>query len=102
VIFLATIAPLKTGFGKGPGGVNWDIDTAWLHALKIQSHIEAGLAVAAEINLPVIDCYHLTLQDNGEGISKYVNSHDGIHPSEAGHQYIARLITEKLISLKFL
>ncbi|MGI5828034.1 MAG: SGNH/GDSL hydrolase family protein [Patescibacteria group bacterium] len=96
VVFLATISPVKQNFGKGPGGVNWDTSTAWNHATKIQSYLEEGLKVAREMNLPTIDCYHPTLLSTGEGIAKYVSSHDGIHPSEAGHTYVANEIAQAL------
>ena len=96
VYFLATIAPLKANFGKGPGGVNWESDTAWTHATKIQAHLEKGIAVAKSLEIPIIDCYHPTLQTSGEGTSDYVNKNDGIHPSVAGHQYIASYIANML------
>lgn len=96
IYFLATIAPLKKNFGKGPGGVNWDNDTAWNHATKIQEHMERGIAIARDLSIPIIDCYHTTLQNNGEGIVSYVNSHDGIHPSVAGHNYIAEKIAKTI------
>jgi len=94
VYLVATIAPLKSNFGKGPGGVNWESDIAWTHATKIQTHIEKAIAVASYLNIPVIDCYHQTLQSNGEGIASMVNSHDGIHPSVAGHQFIAKQVAD--------
>jgi len=96
VYFLATIAPLKVNFGKGPGGVNWDSDTAWTHATKIDSYLEKGISIARSLNIPVIDCYHPTLQTNGEGITIYVNKHDGIHPSVSGHQFIADKIAHMI------
>lgn len=102
VAFLATIAPIKTNFGKGPGGVNWPSDQAWNHATKIQQFMEAGITVARELNIPIIDVYHKTLQANGEGLPNLVSSHDGIHPSEAGHQVVAKMLIEALIELNWL
>ncbi len=96
VYLLATIAPLKSNFGKGPGGVNWDSDTAWTHATKIQTHLEKSISIANSLAIPVIDCYHPTLQSNGEGIKTFVNSHDGIHPSVSGHQFIAQQIAQSI------
>lgn len=94
LIFLATIAPLKVNFGKGPGGVNWPADIAYTHATKIQSFMEAGISVAKEKGIPVIDIYHQTLQTNGEGVANFVSTHDGIHPSISGHKFIASKISE--------
>ncbi|NMB56720.1 SGNH/GDSL hydrolase family protein [Candidatus Beckwithbacteria bacterium] len=102
VFFLATIAPLKVDFGKGPLGINWDKDTAYTHATKIQTQMEAAIILAKANGLPVIDCYHQTLQSNGEGIKSYVNSSDGIHPSELGHNFIASQIAYTLALKKIL
>lgn len=96
VFLLATIAPLKSDFGKGPGGVNWDSDIAWTHATKINAHLEKAISIAQNQNIPIIDCYHATLLSSGEGLRAYVNKHDGIHPSIAGHQFIASQITKVL------
>ncbi|NMC36519.1 SGNH/GDSL hydrolase family protein [Candidatus Beckwithbacteria bacterium] len=102
VVFLATIAPLKSKFGQGPGGVNWDQDTAWNHATKIQSFLEAGLATASNLGIPTLDLYHATLQDNGEGIASLVSTHDGIHPSVAGHTYIAQQLAAYILKNQLL
>ncbi len=96
VYLLTTIAPIKSKFGMGPGGVNWDTNTAWNHATKIQEYLEKSLTIASTHNIPAIDAYHSTLQANGEGITTYINKHDGIHPSVAGHNYIANVIARKL------
>jgi lysophospholipase L1-like esterase len=102
IVFLATICPLKSNFGKGPGGVNWSSDIAWNHATKIQKFLENGISVAKDLGLPVIDAYHPTLLSSGEGIGKYVSTHDGIHPSVAGHQLVSSMIVNKLIGLGLL
>ena len=102
LLFLATIAPLKTSFGKGPGGVNWEQDTAYVHATKIQNYLEAGISTASQQGLPIIDCYHPTLLSSGEGKKELVSAHDGIHPSEAGHRYVSNAIARKIASLKLL
>lgn len=100
IIFLAAISPIKKKFGQGPGGVNWEIDKSWEHATKIQTYLENGIKSASEIGLPIIDCYHATLLPNGEGIASYVSTHDGIHPSVTGEEFMAAKIAEKLVELK--
>lgn len=100
IIFLAVISPIKKNFGRGPGGVNWEIDKSWEHATKIQTYLENGIKSASEIGLPIIDCYHATLLPNGEGIASYISTHDGIHPSVAGEEFMAAKIVEKLVELK--
>ena len=89
VVFLATIAPLKDQFGVGPGGVNWPTEIATEHATRIQLFMEQAIENANSRGLPVIDVYHQTLHDDGEGVAELVNSHDGIHPSIKGHEVLA-------------
>jgi GDSL-like lipase/acylhydrolase family protein len=96
VVFLASIAPLKVEFGLGPGGIGWQENDRWQHATKIQGFMELGIATAKNMEIPIIDAYHPTLLKNGEGTKAYVSSHDGIHPSEKGHEYMAWLISEYL------
>lgn len=102
IVFLAAICPIKKDFGKGPNGVNWDIDTAWTHATKIQNFLENGIRTAKEIGLPIIDTYNPSKLPNGEGIKNYVSTNDGIHPSKAGHDFMAKTIFNKLLELKLL
>lgn len=102
IILLAEIAPLKTSFGDGPNGVNWDDNTSYLHASKIDSYLEKAISVAQSQNISVIDLYHQTIDQNGEGIAKFVNSSDGIHPSQKGHEYIASQISVFLVKNKLI
>jgi hypothetical protein len=51
VILLAEIAPLKASFGDGPNGINWDDNTSYLHATKINSYLEKAISVAQSQNI---------------------------------------------------
>ena len=92
IYLLAEIAPLRSDFGKGPGGVNWETNTAWTHSGHIIEQLENVLGLSKTLNIPIIDAY---TPSGGKKI--YVNPHDGIHPSVAGHEFTADIITEKLI-----
>ena len=96
VMLLATIAPTKTDFGQGPGGVNWPADIAWQHAETINRYLENTVKLASSLNVPLIDAYHASLLSNGEGNPSFINNHDHIHPSVAGHQFVAGLIAETI------
>lgn len=97
VYVLAEIAPLKSGFGKGPGGVNWVDNIANEHAQKIVEQLENAVGLAQTLEVPVINAFELSkLAGERFGKPQYVNSSDGIHPSVAGHQLMADLIAESL------
>jgi len=97
VYLLVEIAPLKTGFGKGEGGVNWPQDVSYNHALKIIDQLENAISLASQVG--IIDAYKLSRNDGRFGNPVYVSGHDGIHPSTEGHVLMANLIS-RTIKLK--
>ena len=99
VMLLATIAPTKSQFGQGPGGIDWPPQDAGEHAGLIGRYLENAVNLGRSLNLPVIDAYHASLLANGEGNLNYISSHDHIHPSVSGHQFIANLVAQKIAQL---
>ena len=99
VMLLATIAPTKSQFGQGPGGIDWLPQDAGQHAGLIGRYLENAINLGRSLNLPVIDAYHASLLTNGEGNLNYIGSHDHIHPSVAGHQFVANLVAQKIVQL---
>jgi len=97
VYVLAEIAPLKVGFGKGPGGVNWDDETSYQQATKIIEQMETEISISQSQSLPLINTFNPS-QAGGDksGNPKYVNSNDGIHPSVAGHEFMADIIANTI------
>lgn len=96
IYILAEIAPLKIGFGQGPGGVNWPIEISYPHVENILTQIHSAIYIAKNNNFPLIDTYSPTKKPPSlYGQEKYVNNHDGIHPSILGHQFMA----EKIVSV---
>ena len=95
---LAEIAPLKVGFGKGPGGVNWSEEVAAKHVKNIQEQIGNAISLSKGQNVGLINVYQAS-QDSKYGNAIYVNPNDGIHPSGDGHALTANLIV-KTIKLK--
>lgn len=98
ILFLSTIAPSKTQFGQGPGGINWSSDQAYEHAQKIEKYLQNTINFANSQGYPVVDAYHPSIV-NGDGNLSYISAHDHIHPSVAGCQFIAGLIAQKLLNL---
>jgi len=99
VYMLTEIAPLRSEFGQGPNGVNWDVPTSYEHSGWIVSGLENSLLVAKELDIPTINVFQLTLLNpqTKEGMKKYVNPSDGIHPSVAGHEFIADTIASTIL-----
>lgn len=94
IYVLVEIAPLGNTFGKGKNGINWPPDLARTQALHIIEQLENGISVGKTLSVPVIDTFHMTQLSGQFGEASYVNSDDGIHPSVAGHQFMADLIAQ--------
>lgn len=95
---LIEIAPLRTGFGTGPNGVNWDANTAYSHTGFILEQIDSAKQVAKELNIPLIDAFSPSVtKADGSGRSDLISTDDRIHPSVAGHQFMAEIIAKKLV-----
>lgn len=91
VYVLAEIAPLRSNFGKGPNGVNWDENTAYTHSGRIIEQLENAVGLGRTLNVPVIDAFHAS-----GGNATYVNPSDGIHPSVSGHEFTADMIAKTI------
>ena len=97
VYMLVEIAPLRGTFGKGPGGVNWDPDTAYEHSQNIMDNLENALQVSKILKVPVIDVYSRSWIPGSKDVEpKYVNPNDGIHPSVLGHEFTADIISSTI------
>lgn len=91
VYMLAEIAPLRSNFGKGPMGVNYDTDTAYTHSGWIVEQLENVLGLSKSLNVPLIDVF-----DPSKGHPEYTNPSDGIHPSVSGHEFTADIIASTI------
>ncbi len=91
VYMLAEIAPLRSNFGRGPNGVNWDETTAYTHSGHIIEQLENAVSLSKNLGVPLIDAYH-----GSRANPSYTNSSDGIHASVAGHEFTANLIATTL------
>lgn len=94
VYLLAEIAPLKMGFGKGKNGMSWTDDERYQHAIRIIEQLDNAVNVSVSQNVTLINVYHQSRIDGTFGNPYYVNSDDGIHPSTAGHTFMANLIVK--------
>lgn len=94
VYILAEIAPIKYGFGKGVGGVNWDNQKVEAHVGYIFSNLDAAVNLASQTKTPLINVYKQSQVDGKYGNKVYVGTHDGIHPSIEGEVFMAGLIAD--------
>lgn len=98
VYLLAEIAPLRSNFGKGPNGVNWDTVTAYEHSGKIIKQIENAIGLSKNLNVTLINAYaDSKVEGKNEGKRELVNLSDGIHQSVKGQEYIAEKIAKTII-----
>lgn len=91
VYMLAEITPLRSNFGKGPMGVNYDTDTAYTHSGWIVEQLENVLGLSKSLDVPLIDVF-----DPSKGHPEYTNPSDGIHPSVSGHEFTADIIANTI------
>ncbi len=100
VYILAEVAPLRAKYGDGPNGVNWEDDYATIHSGHVIELMENVIGLAKALNVPLIDAYTPSLDKdskNGkEGKKEDISVSDGIHPSQDGHEFIAKTIAESI------
>lgn len=91
VYMLAEIAPLRSNFGKGPMGVNYDENTAYTHSGWIVEQLENAVGLAKTLHVSLIDAFNPS-----KGHPEYTNPSDGIHPSVSGHEFTADIIANTI------
>jgi hypothetical protein len=96
VYLMAEIAPLKSGFGAGPNGVNWDEARANEQANNIVEQLLSAIGVASSQGVPLINVYSQSLLDGRFGRTIYVSDNDRIHPSAAGQTLTANIIVQTI------
>lgn len=92
VYVLAEIAPLRTGFGRGPGGIDWTEDKIQTQVEYILEQLDDTVTTANAQNVYLINAYQASKTDGRYGNRKYVATHDGIHPSIEGQIFVAEQI----------
>lgn len=91
VYMLAEIVPLRSDFGKGPNGVNYDTPTAYTHSGLIVENLQNAVGLSKTLNVPLIDVF-----DQSIGKPGLTNPSDGIHPSVVGHEFTADIIANTI------
>lgn len=92
VAILLPIAPSKENFAKGVYDLSPEQRKIW--ALERISYINAVSTFAKSKEIPLIDVYNKSLDENGGVDLKYINKDDYIHPSVEGVDLMAKTIAE--------
>ncbi len=93
---LAEIAPLKNGFGRGPGGIDWQEEMIKTHVGHIIEQLDDTVSTAQAQQVYLINAYQASQVDGKYGNRLYVATHDGIHPSIEGQIFVANQIAAGL------
>lgn len=94
IIFIATIAPSQTLYGKGEVALSPQARNQW--ANERRAYIENHISYAKKHNIPLVNVYEKTIDKNGLTITKYLNSSNYIHPSITGISLISQMIADYL------
>lgn len=100
VIFVATITPSTTHFGKQTLDLTPLVRTQWVNERR--AYIENHINYAIRHQYPLVDAYHHSQDANGQAILEYINHDDYIHPSAQGLVFIAKEINDYLTSNKII
>lgn len=100
IVFLATIAPSQTMFGKGVLDLSPAARNKW--ANERRAYIENHINFAKSHNIPLINVYEKTLNNKGLTIQKYLDPNNYIHPSAEGVHFMSQMIADYLFQDKIL
>lgn len=96
IIFLATIAPNKANYARG--AADWGDEYRSKEYEKTRRFMDLALDTARQMNIPIVDAFHTSLDEDKGGNEKYIYGGDWIHPSPEGAEFIAKLLAPAIIS----
>lgn len=94
IIFLATIAPSRNNFGKGAVALNQKQRDQWVSERR--AYIENHIHYAQDHHIPLINVYSKSQDSSGDGLVKYLDASNYIHPSVQGVELISAQIADYL------
>ena len=92
IVFVATIAPNKNLYGKGQVDLTPEKRAEW--ANERIAYIKNHIKYANDHQIPVINIFEKSRDENGNGNLDYLSSSDYIHPSPNGVYFISEQIAE--------
>lgn len=94
IVFLATIAPSRLFYALKVVDLSQKVRKEW--AKERKAYIENHINYAKKHNIPLINVYEKTLDNDGNTLLKYINHDDYIHPSTEGLKLISQGIADFL------
>jgi lysophospholipase L1-like esterase len=94
IVFVATIAPSQAYYGKGVVDLSALARNKW--ANERRAYIENHINYAKRHNIPLINVYEKSIDENGVTLIKYLDDGNYIHPSAAGVDLISQTIADFL------
>ena len=102
VMIASTIGPNASVFGDGAPGISLSASEKQERVRIIDAYLENALRFAQSQKLPYSDAYHASLDVNGQGVLRYINSNDHIHYSDAGRQLFSQKIANTITDIHLL
>lgn len=100
IVFVGTIAPNTKTYAQNTVELTSEKRAEW--AKERMAYIQNHLQYAKSHNIPVIDIYSASLDNNGDGKTVYIDSVDNIHPSPSGIVFISNQIAKSIADLQLL
>ena len=97
IVFLATIAPSQTHYGRGVVDLSAGERNSWANERRF--YIENHINFAKIHHFPLINVYEKSLDQNGNALLKYLNPDNYIHPSRQGIELISQEIADYLYQI---
>lgn len=94
IVFVTTIAPSKDRYAEGVVNLTTGERQKW--AAERVAYMKNHIEYAKSHNIPLINIYEESLDQNGGGNIDLVNTNDFIHPSPTGIYFISRQIADFL------
>lgn len=94
IILAATIAPNAHTYGDGV--LNWPVELKRQAAQITKAYLQNLTNFAVSQGFPLADAYHPSMDGFGQGLPKYINQGDHLHPSGEGGLLFSQKIVESI------
>lgn len=102
IVIATTIAPNWTVFGDGAPGISFTPEGKRTKVEEIKKYLENTIAFAKSQGLPLANAYTPSLDSDGNGFIRYINSGDHIHYSDSGRAFFSQTVANSIISNRLL
>ena len=94
IILASTIAPNSEIYGDG--ALNWSAVGKWQATQVTKAYLQNMINFATSQNYPLADAYNPSIGPDGNGLVKYINGGDNLHPSGDGGYLFSQKIIEAM------